>query len=695
MVSDNFVVFHSSAMEEKRRSGILSGRPFGGTAILIRKHFAHKVSIIKTMNPRITAVCIHNTGKPDMVVCSVYMPYNDRSVFQIGEYESAVGSLQAIIDSHLDSHLGCSFVIGGDWNLDKSGVYPAEPIIRQLCSINNLCWLDPCNKCVDFTYHSDVNGHFSLIDHFMCSNCLISETQIVDILADGNNTSDHYAISVNINTPDHGHVDATCRQPQCKYRWDRANLPQYQSLCSGMLDQLRLPTEALLCLNNNCTVHNADLEMYYCNIVDCLQSAASHCVPKVKVRIEKYWWPGELEELKQECIDITSSWRQHGCPRSGEINDKRARIKLEYKYAIKEAITSADEDFDENLADHLCKKDFQSFWKTWRKRFCSKNQKPTCRLNNQSGDENILDEFSSHFSKVSECNTKGADDRHKTLVSDYLESHVSREESVDCSPVTFSTMQEIIESLKPRKCAGQDGITNEHIMFGVPYLVVHLCLLFTAMLKHSFVPSSFQFGVIVPIPKDKHGDLSNLDMYRGITLTPAISRLFESILLAKYGNILHSHCLQYGFKKDSSCTHALFNFTESVRFYNKRGSKVYCAFLDASKAFDKVLISGLIAKLIKRQAPLAFIRILVSWYGSLQCSVVWNSLVSAPFKVNCGVRQGGVLSPFMFDVNYVDDLRVELRQSCVGLYIGSTFTGALLYADDIALLACSWSSEAN
>jgi len=105
-----------------------------------------------------------------------------------------------------------------------------------------------------------------------------------DILADGNNTSDHHAFSVNINTPDYGHVDATRRQSQYKYRWDRANLPRYQSLCSGMLDQLGLQTEALMCLNNNCTVRNADLEMYYCNIVDCLQSAASHCVPKVKVK---------------------------------------------------------------------------------------------------------------------------------------------------------------------------------------------------------------------------------------------------------------------------------------------------------------------------------------------------------------------------------------------------------------------------
>ena len=101
------------------------------------------------------------------------------------------------------------------------------------------------------------------------------------------------------------------------------------------------------------------------------------------------------------------------------------------------------------------------------------------------------------------------------------------------------------------------------------------------------MPSTFQFGIILSIPKDKHDDLTNLDMYRGITLTPVISRLFESVLLAKYGNVLHSDCLQYGFKKDSSCTHALLNFTESVRFYNKRGSKVYCAFLDASEAFIK------------------------------------------------------------------------------------------------------------
>jgi len=35
----------------------------------------------------------------------------------------------------------------------------------------------------------------------------------------------------------------------------------------------------------------------------------------------------------------------------------------------------------------------------------------------------------------------------------------------------------------------------------------------------------------------------------------------------------------------------MFTFSESVRYFNKYGIKVYCAFLDVSKAFDKVLIN--------------------------------------------------------------------------------------------------------
>jgi len=135
--------------------------------------------------------------------------------------------------------------------------------------------------------------------------------------------------------------------------------------------------------------------------------------------------------------------------------------------------------------------------------------------------------------------------------------------------------------------------------------IVHICLLFTSMLKHSFVPTDFKFGTIKPILKDKHGDITSIDMYCGITLTPVMSKLFESVLLHLYGDHLSSDDLQFGFKKDTGCSHALFTFTESVKHFTKNGSKVHCAFLDASKAFDKVLLNGLFMKMIERGAPLA------------------------------------------------------------------------------------------
>jgi len=213
-----------------------------------------------------------------MLICSVYMPYNDRSTQQLGEYESTIGSLQAVINSHL----GCSLLIGGDWNLDKSGRYPAESLVQQLCSVNNLCWLDPVSDTVDFTYHSDVNGHFSLIDHFLCSNLLVDNSQVVNILVDGSNTSDHYAVATVIPVYDHCHENSNYHKPSYKLRWDRADLQQYQSLCSNMLSQLQLHTDAILCSEANCFVHNVDLENYYNGIMECMHVSALNCIPRVK-----------------------------------------------------------------------------------------------------------------------------------------------------------------------------------------------------------------------------------------------------------------------------------------------------------------------------------------------------------------------------------------------------------------------------
>ena len=66
--------------------------------------------------------------------------------------------------------------------------------------------------------------------------------------------------------------------------------------------------------------------------------------------------------------------------------------------------------------------------------------------------------------------------------------------------------------------------------------------------------------------------------------------------------------------------------------------------------------------------------------------IQWDSKnTSKRFYVSNGVRQGGVLSPFLFAI-YVDDLFSELSLSGVGCYWRWWFAGAFCFADDIVLL---------
>ena len=58
------------------------------------------------------------------------------------------------------------------------------------------------------------------------------------------------------------------------------------------------------------------------------------------------------------------------------------------------------------------------------------------------------------------------------------------------------------------------------------------------MVNFSYIPDDFGIGIIVPVIKGRHGDLSSVENYRPITLCPVISKLFEHFLLENYAKYL-------------------------------------------------------------------------------------------------------------------------------------------------------------
>ena len=125
---------------------------------------------------------------------------------------------------------------------------------------------------------------------------------------------------------------------------------------------------------------------------------------------------------------------------------------------------------------------------------------------------------------------------------------------------------------------------------------------------------------------------------------------------------------------------------ECISYYINNGGSVYCTFLDATKAFDRVEYSKLFRQLISRGLPPIIIRFLLNMYVGHVTRVEWNGIRSHSFSVCNGVKQGGIVSPVLFCL-YIDGLLQSLADLGVGCTIGEVFVGVLAYADDIVLLA--------
>ena len=146
--------------------------------------------------------------------------------------------------------------------------------------------------------------------------------------------------------------------------------------------------------------------------------------------------------------------------------------------------------------------------------------------------------------------------------------------------------------------------------------------------------------------------------------------------------------LQFGFKRQTSTSHALFTLKSTIEYFNNRGSDAFLAFLDCTKAFDRISHYGLFLKLMERNVPLCLLLIVIFWHLGMTCRVKWGNVYSNDFDVPLGTKQGGISSPGFFSV-YVDDLVKILRNSGVGCHMIRVFVGCILFADDLALLAPS------
>ena len=114
----------------------------------------------------------------------------------------------------------------------------------------------------------------------------------------------------------------------------------------------------------------------------------------------------------------------------------------------------------------------------------------------------------------------------------------------------------------------------------------------------------------------------------------------------------------------------------------------YIAFLDAKSAFDVVSHDSLLRKLFNIGIEGKCWSLINSLHREAISSVKWNGLISRSFRIDQGVRQGGIISTDLYKL-YGNKLLCRVDNAGFGASIGGVRRAARACADDVTMMSDS------
>ena len=211
-----------------------------------------------------------------------------------------------------------------------------------------------------------------------------------------------------------------------------------------------------------------------------------------------------------------------------------------------------------------------------------------------------------------------------------------------------------------------------------PTVICALHDLFVRCFHEGVTPKDWSKSIICPIPKSAGFQSNDPLQYRGISIAPAICKIYTYVLNRRLTQWMEdnnklSDC-QNGFRRGRSTIDHLTTLPSIVECRKSQRKATYAAFIelvDRQKLRYKLRATGVKGK---------FYNSIISPYNNTMSCVKVGEHFTAWFKVDRGLRQGCNLSPALFNL-FINDLTDTIHGIDSGIQCGGVQVPILMYAD--------------
>ena len=682
--SSEFHVFAKSSMDTTDDS--YTGRPFGGLAIIARKHKLFNISEVECVNDRLLVAAYKDScDNLSQIICNIYMPFYDSSKLgNTDQYINVVDELQTLTDKY---NKLCPIKLFGDFNVQLptqepqssswyhgKGFSKHSAILFNFMKANDFTAVDLTMKqAVKYTYFCHKRNVFTWIDHALCTHydmCSVMECKI--IMHSPDNDSDHLPLYT-VFSLNSGHIDNTANNVSGSasqvISWKNdVFLAKYRTLLDNKLSVLK---SIEVGQTHSVTEAQSEVDRFMDGIRQAIKESVSEASDKPKAHFtpKPYWCP-ELSEARNRKRFWWRLWVDCGRPREGATYECYKGVKKMFRRLSRECMDKVLNNGFTKFNELYYKKNLHAFWlhvKRSRRHFVNSALK--------------VETLATHYENIMTDN--GILNHEQEEISESVDNFYDMLSS-QCSGSTYvrgNDVSAFIDKLNNNSAPGIDDITSEHLKYGKSAILCEtLSRLYSCILSWQVVPSVFNIGVIIPVLKKPSLNPNDAGSYRPVTLSSVFSKILEKLMLPD-DNVSNS---QYGFRKGRGTSLACALFNDFKCYFEYTNAPLFTCSLDAEKCFDSIWHKALLYKLRGKISNNHWL-ILYRWYGSLKATVKLNNNYSKYFTVSKGTRQGSLLSPQLFNI-FIDDLLQELSNSDDKVCIGTCQLNSFAYADDINLL---------
>ena len=506
----------------------------------------------------------------------------------------------------------------------------------QLLEASNLKMANLHGNCKGF-YTRVHNDQQSAIDYMLLSPSIYDRTKEVHIDEEGSFDieSDHVLMSL---------IFCTKRQN----RTNISHIPQSVWNVNDLTDWDCFSENLRNGLGSREVNASSSIDANWLQFKNIVNDTAEQTIGKKKIpKNYKSFWDKDIKRLIHERREINRLNRKISSESflKGEIENLYKERKERVKHAIKQKrLEHERKSFISKLSKSKNKS--KAFWQ-----FIKGNNvkpQPPSHLIDPGNNETVLEtnhdiseSLQKHFGNIGkDCTVPQFNKDSIQNELNEIKRNMDKNPEMSSIKITKHAIASQLRKLKLGKSSGIDDIPNEFLKYGGEPMIHALTNLFIYISDTETIPEEWRNGIIKPI--HKAGSINNIDNYRGITLSSNVYKLYTKIIenvimtYIEENSVLHEN--PGAFRKNRRLEDNIFTLNGFCSTRKLEGTYTYLAFLDMSKAFDRVWRDGLFYLLWKFGVKGKIWRLICEMYKHVTNKVLFGGFQSDWFEQEYGVK---------------------------------------------------------